>query len=118
MTGAGRPTEANASDPSPPGQPRRRPPPGRISPEAMAAARGGVSEGLAWLGRAPEAKASLLYRAVRLFARFLCFGLFRFRIDASGQEHIPKGGYLRVTIYFDVPSGNDVSCVVRFTPPA
>jgi len=62
----------------------------------MAAARGGVTEGLAWLGRAPEARASLLYRVVRLLVRFLCFGLFRFRIDTSGQEHIPSGGYLLV----------------------
>jgi 1-acyl-sn-glycerol-3-phosphate acyltransferase len=62
----------------------------------MAAARGGVSEGLAWLGRAPEAKASLLYRAARLLVRFVCFGLFRFRIETSGQEHVPSGGYLLV----------------------
>lgn len=63
----------------------------------MAAARGGAVEGLAWLGRAPEAKASLLYRAVRLLVRFLCFGVFRFRIATSGQEHTPKrGGYLVV----------------------
>lgn len=96
MTGDGRSTEGDASDPTPTDRPRRRPPPGRISPQAMAAARGGVSEGLAWLGRAPEAKASLLYRAVRLFARFLCFGLFRFRIETSGQDHIPSGGYLLV----------------------
>lgn len=71
---------------------RRRPPPGRIAPEALAAARGGSVEGLAWLGRPPEAKASLLYRAVRLLVRFLCFGVFRFRIATSGQEHIPRGG--------------------------
>ena len=90
MTGDARPPEATASDPTPPGRPRRRPPPGRISPEAMAAARGGVSEGLAWLGRAPEAKASLLYRAARLLVRFVCFGLFRFRIETSGQEHVPQ----------------------------
>jgi len=76
---------------------RRRPPPGRIAPEALAAARGGAVEGLAWLGRPPEAKASLLYRAVRLLVRFLCFGVFRFRITTSGQEHIPqRGGYLVV----------------------
>lgn len=76
---------------------RRRPPPGRIAPEALAAARGGSAEGLAWLGRPPEAKASLLYRAVRLLVRFLCFGVFRFRIATSGQEHIPRvGGYLVV----------------------
>lgn len=75
---------------------RRRPPPARIAPEAMAAARGGAVEGLAWLGRPPEAKASLLYRAVRLLVRFVCFGVFRFRITTSGQEHIPAGGYLLV----------------------
>ena len=96
MTDDGRATEADPSDPSPAIRPRRRPPPGRISPEAMAAARGGVSEGLAWLGRAPEARASLLYRVVRLFVRFVCFGLFRFRIETSGREHIPTGGYLLV----------------------
>jgi 1-acyl-sn-glycerol-3-phosphate acyltransferase len=75
---------------------RRRPPPARVSPEALAAARGGAIEGLAWLGREPESKASLLYRLVRLFVRFVCFGLFRFRIATSGQEHIPSGGYLLV----------------------
>jgi hypothetical protein len=75
---------------------RRRPPPARVSPEALAAARGGALEGLAWLGREPESKASLLYRIVRLFVRFVCFGLFRFRIATSGQEHVPAGGYLLV----------------------
>lgn len=107
MTDAGPPTEAPGPDPTAPGSARRplpgrgptagrRPPPGRISPEAMAAARGGVTEGLAWLGRDPEARASLLYRAVRLVVRFICFGLFRFRVQTSGQEHIPTGGYLLV----------------------
>jgi 1-acyl-sn-glycerol-3-phosphate acyltransferase len=63
----------------------------------LAAARGGVKEGLDWLERAPEARASLLYRLVRLAARFVLFGLFRFRIRTSGQEHLPKGrGYLLI----------------------
>jgi 1-acyl-sn-glycerol-3-phosphate acyltransferase len=76
---------------------RRRPPPARIAPEAMAAARGGAVEGLAWLGRQPEAKASLFYRSIRLLVRFLCFVVFRFRIATSGQEHVPtSGGYLAV----------------------
>ena len=79
-----------------PASSRRRPPRARVSPEALAAARGGALEGLAWLGRQPESKASLLYRIVRLFVRFVCFGLFRFRISTSGQEHIPSGGYLLV----------------------
>lgn len=78
------------------GSSRRRPPPGRVSPQALADARGGAVEGLAWLGRTPESRASLLYRIVRLFARFVIFGLFRFRITTSGREHLPSGGYLLV----------------------
>lgn len=79
-----------------PGPRRRRPPPGRISPQALADARGGATEGLAWLGRQPEARASVLYRVVRLLARAVLFGAFRFRIETSGQEHLPAGGYLLV----------------------
>jgi 1-acyl-sn-glycerol-3-phosphate acyltransferase len=83
------------ADPAP--APRKqRPPPGRVSPEALADARGGAVEGLAWLGRVPESRASILYRLVRLFARIVLFGLFRFRIETSGQEHLPAGGYLIV----------------------
>jgi 1-acyl-sn-glycerol-3-phosphate acyltransferase len=81
---------------APPPRPVGRRPRPRIRPEALAAARGGAREGLDWLGRPPEAKASLLYRAVRLVARFLLFGLFRFRIETSGRELLPKGGYLLV----------------------
>jgi 1-acyl-sn-glycerol-3-phosphate acyltransferase len=75
---------------------RRRPPPGRVSPQALADARGGVTEGLDWLGRPPESRASLLYRAVRLLARTILFGFFRFRIETGGREHLPAGGYLIV----------------------
>jgi 1-acyl-sn-glycerol-3-phosphate acyltransferase len=84
------------SEETPPRPAAHRPPPGRLAPQALAAARGGATEGLTWLGRKPEAKASLLYRLVRLFARFILFGLFRFRIETSGQEHLPSGGYLLV----------------------
>jgi 1-acyl-sn-glycerol-3-phosphate acyltransferase len=73
-----------------------RPPPGRLSPQALADARGGAVEGLAWLGRVPESRASILYRLIRLLARFILFGLFRFRIRTEGQEHLPAGGYLLV----------------------
>ena len=63
----------------------------------MAASRGKAREGLAWLGRAPESRASLFYRVIRLVARFLLFGVFRFRIDTSGQEHLPRtGGYFLI----------------------
>jgi 1-acyl-sn-glycerol-3-phosphate acyltransferase len=70
--------------------------PPRVSPEALAAARGDAREGLDWLGRAPESRASLLYRLVRLLARAILFGAFRFRIRTDGQEHLPPGGYLLV----------------------
>ena len=75
---------------------RRRPPPGRIAPQALADARGGAVEGLAWLGRTPESRASIFYRLVRLLARSILFGLFRLRIETSGKEHLPSGGYLLV----------------------
>ena len=76
-----------------PAEPRRRPPPGRISPQALADARGGAVEGLDWLSRPPESKASLLYRALRILAKVILLGFFRFRIATSGQEHLPRGGY-------------------------
>jgi 1-acyl-sn-glycerol-3-phosphate acyltransferase len=79
-----------------PDTPRRRPPPARISPEALAAARGGAREGLVWLGRTPESKASRRYRLVRWLARLILFGLFRFQIRTDGQANLPDGGYLLV----------------------
>lgn len=86
-----------ADDPeASPGRRRARPQEARVSPQALAAARGGVKEGLAWLGREPESRASLLYRAVRLLARAVVFGAFRFKVATSGQEHLPAGGYLLV----------------------
>jgi 1-acyl-sn-glycerol-3-phosphate acyltransferase len=90
------PQPAPDADPARPARTgRRRLPPARVAPQALADARGGAREGLTWLGREPEAKASLLYRAFRLFARFLFFVVFRFRIATSGQEHLPRsGGYL------------------------
>lgn len=55
-----------------------------------------MQEGLAWLGREPEARASLLYRFVRLIARALIFGVFRFRIAVECRENVPTGGYLLI----------------------
>jgi 1-acyl-sn-glycerol-3-phosphate acyltransferase len=55
-----------------------------------------VREGLDWLGHPPEARASTFYRMVRLIARAILFGIFRFRVATSGQEHVPRGGYLLV----------------------
>lgn len=82
--------------PDPGNAARRRPPPARISPQALAAARGGAREGLDWLGRPPESRATALYRLLRLVARAVLFGLFRFRIETAGQELIPTGGYFLV----------------------
>jgi 1-acyl-sn-glycerol-3-phosphate acyltransferase len=64
----------------------------RVRPQALAATRRDAREGLEWLGRKPEAKASLLYRLSRLVYRFVCFGLFRIKVRTSGQEHVPSGG--------------------------
>ncbi len=91
-------TTPEGSAPAPASAPRRRrPPPARLSPEALAAVRGGAAEGLAWLGREPESRGSLFYRLVRVFARALLFGAFRFRVDTSGQEHLPRsGGYFLI----------------------
>lgn len=76
---------------------RDRPPPPRIAPEALAAARGGAVEGLDWLGRPPEANASVLVRLTALLARFILFGLFRFKIGVEGRELLPRtGGYIVV----------------------
>lgn len=74
----------------------RRPPPGRVSPEALAQARGDAREGLEWLGRAPEVGATAFYRLARLTARILLFGVFRFRVRCEGREHLPAGGYVLV----------------------
>ena len=76
--------------------PRRRPPPGRVSPQALADARGGAVEGLAWLGRVPESRASILYRVVRFLAEVVLRFVFRFRMTTSGRENLPAGGYLLV----------------------
>jgi len=76
-----------------PVSPRRRPA-SRLERGVLSS--GSAQEGLVWLGRAPESRASLLYRAVRLFARFVLFGLCRMRVETSGQEHLPKSGYLLI----------------------
>lgn len=36
------------------------------------------------------------YRLIRLLARFILFGVFRFRIRTDGEANLPKGGYLLV----------------------
>lgn len=79
-----------------PREPRPRPPRARVPVERLRQQRGSALEGLAWLGRPPEARASVTYRVVRLIARFVLFGLFRFRLATDGQEHLPAGGYLLV----------------------
>jgi 1-acyl-sn-glycerol-3-phosphate acyltransferase len=71
-------------------------PPGRVSPEALARSRGDAREGLDWLGRQPEAGATLQYRAARILARLVLFGFFRFRIRVEGREQLPRGGYLLI----------------------
>ena len=76
---------------------RTRPERGRLSPEALAAARGGAQEGLTWLGRSPESRADWLVRAVNVVARLILFRIFGFKVEATGRELLPEaGGYLVV----------------------
>jgi 1-acyl-sn-glycerol-3-phosphate acyltransferase len=82
--------QAGPDDPGPGAPPRIAE--ARTAPEALAAARGGVQEGLAWLGREPESRASFLVRALAIVARLVLFGAFRFKVDASGRERLPVGG--------------------------
>jgi 1-acyl-sn-glycerol-3-phosphate acyltransferase len=82
----------DVGEPSGPAPRRARPQRARLSPQALAEARGGVREGLDWLGRPPETRAGLLVRAVSAFARFLLFVVFRFRVSTAGREHLPAGG--------------------------
>ena len=89
------PTEAEATEAEPPATRQRRVR-ARVSPQALAARRRDAREGLDWLGGPPEARAGLVYRLARLFARALLFGAFRFHVTTSGQEELPRGGYIVV----------------------
>ncbi|HEX5451185.1 MAG TPA: lysophospholipid acyltransferase family protein, partial [Candidatus Limnocylindrales bacterium] len=89
LSAVGRPPPGGARSPA-------ARPPSRIRPEALAAARGGALEGLDWLGRPPEVRATPFYRLVRLVARGVFFGAFRFRITSAGRQRLPANGYLVV----------------------
>ena len=59
--------------------------------------KGGAREGLDWLGREPESRASILYRVVHLLGRVVLVGIFRFHVETSGQDLLPaSGGYLLI----------------------
>jgi 1-acyl-sn-glycerol-3-phosphate acyltransferase len=84
------------SSSAPAGPPARRPE-ARTSPEALARRRGGVREGLDWLGRSPEPTAGPLFRVIAIIFRFLAFGVLRLRHERLGSEHAPAtGGYIVV----------------------
>ena len=85
------------TEPPQPVEPPGRREAARTSPEALARQRGGVREGLAWLGRTPESRASLLVRVVAALFRFIVFGVLRLRHEQLGREHVPAvGGYIVV----------------------
>jgi hypothetical protein len=88
-----------AAEPSPssPVDPSDRREEARTSPEALARQRGGIREGLDWLGRSPELKAGPLVRIIALVFRFLAFGVLRLRHERLGSENVPAtGGYIVV----------------------
>jgi len=74
----------------------QRKPRARIRPQELAAARGGALEGLEWLGRTPAPRAPLLYRFLCTVARIVLFGAFRLKVEITGRELLPRGGYLLV----------------------
>lgn len=85
------------SAPGAPSVPPPRRPTARTAPEALARGRGGVREGLDWLGRVPEATAGPLVRLLALAFRAIAFGILRLRHERLGSENIPRtGGYLVV----------------------
>lgn len=62
-------------------------------PEAAARLRrGAATEGLAWLGRPPGAKAGAGFRLLWLLGRTLVFRVFGIRPIVEGREHIPSRG--------------------------
>ena len=66
-------------------RPRRWPPPGAGRRRTGVAGTDARGEGVAPLPRRPTCSSGSC-----------CFGVFRFRIATSGQEHVPAGGYLLV----------------------
>ena len=54
----------------------RRPQRARLSPQALAAARGGVKEGLDWLGGQPSPRAGWFFRLAVVVGRVVLLGVF------------------------------------------
>ena len=74
---------------------RRRRAAANIRPDEIRRARGEVKEGLDWLGKPPDVEAGLTFRMARFVARVVLLGIFGFRVDAGGREHVPAdGGYI------------------------
>lgn len=72
--------------------PRRRRADANIRPDEIRRSRRDVREGLDWLGKPPAIEAGLAFRVAGALARVLLEGIFGFRVDARGQEHLPAGG--------------------------
>ncbi len=73
---------------------RRRRAAANIRPGELRRPGRDLREGLDWLGRPPEIRAGFTYRLARALAAIVLKGLFGFRVDAGGREHLPAGGYL------------------------
>jgi 1-acyl-sn-glycerol-3-phosphate acyltransferase len=51
-------------------------------------------EGLAWLGREPDARSPFLLRATQVVGHVLAFGLFRATLRVEGREHLPAAPFM------------------------
>lgn len=71
---------------------RRRRAAANIRPDAIRRRRSDVREGLDWLGSLPDVDGGVAYRIARGIARVMLLGVFGFRVDARGREHLPAGG--------------------------
>jgi 1-acyl-sn-glycerol-3-phosphate acyltransferase len=66
-------------------------------PEELAASLDAAPrEGIDWLGHPPEAHAPRLYRLLVALGRVFLLRMCRLRVEVSGTENLPEGGFIAV----------------------
>ena len=72
-------------------------------------------EGIDWLGRVPGPRPPLLLRAIVALSRVFLFGICRLRLEVTGRERLPDGGYVAIVALHR--SWIDPLLVVAALPP-